>query len=436
MGKILRLLVRKILVVKLLLGLSAGLIVILLADPIATAYGYRDLRRLLPVLAPLVFLDGAYLVLRFTLFGLRRFRSIWLLALANNLLKLAVVFTLWRLGEGVYALVVGLVGVQILTVAGLSGLILRFLPRSGIEIDGVPTYRKIWSYVLPLFGARIFFLSGQHLNKLILGILLPAHALGIASFALLTIERFIALAGSVPNALLPALSRLRGEGREERIEQVVNEGFRLVTGLAVLLAAGIFCLSREAVLITGGLEYHDSILPLQILALIPFFRTIQQPLTMSFYPSEKTGVVFWLAGLKFVVEPLAYPFLIPKLGVPGVALASLLSSIVVFGPALKVAGGLFPGSKAPRLHGALTAWAIGLCMLLIGWLMRESPEPFPGLPLRIGLLIVVVIALLLVRVVNGEDLRRLGEASHRQRADAILRKIAVWVDRFQGRPTV
>ena len=91
LGGTLRPLIRKVLVVKGLLALLASVLVILLADWIATSYGQRDLRRLLPALAPLIFLEGAYLVLRFTLFGLQRFRYIWLIALWNNLLKLAVV---------------------------------------------------------------------------------------------------------------------------------------------------------------------------------------------------------------------------------------------------------------------------------------------------------------------------------------------------------
>ncbi len=259
------------------------------------------------MLAPLVLLEGTGYALRVTLFGLQRFRSIWIVALANNLAKLGIVFMLWRLNEGVVALVAGLVFVQFLTVLVLGGLVLRFLPRESGPIEDVPTQRKIWRYVFPLLGARAFFLSGQHLNRLILGALLPARELGLASFALLTIDRFISLAAAVPNSLLPALSRLRGERRDDTIEQVVTEGYRLVAAISVVVMAGTFCLAREAVWITGGREFLGAILPLQILGLTPLFRTMQQPLSMGFYTYEKTRTVFWLAGLKFAVEPLCYP---------------------------------------------------------------------------------------------------------------------------------
>ena len=386
----------------------------------------------MPALAPLIFLEGATLVLRYTLFGLQRFRLIWLVALGNNLLKLAVVFTLWQLGEGVVALVAGIVAVQCVTIVGLGILVLRALPKRSGDAADVPTYRRIWSYVIPLFGARIFFLSGQHLNRLILGALLPAHQLGLVSFALMTIERFIGLAAAVANSLLPALSRLRGEGRDASIEQVVNEGYRLVTALAVVLMTAIICLARETVLITGGNDFIAAILPLQILALVPLFRTIQQPLTMSFYTFEKTRAVFWLAGLKFIVEPIAYPLLIPHFGISGVALASLLSSVVVFGPALRVAGRLFPDTRTQRRKGVMLAWAIGGLIFAAGIAINRITDSWSGLPVRIAFLVAGIVIVLLFRLISGNDLRKLGGAVQRPRVERILQRLASLIDRLQG----
>lgn len=433
MGRVLPALIRKVLATKLILGAVAAVLVVILSKWIADAYGYWDLRRLLPVLAPLVLLEGAYLVLRVTLFGLQRFRAIWLVATVNNLLKIAVVFVLWRLGEGVVALVAGLVVVQFATVTALAILVLRFLPRGDGSPDDIPDHRRIWRYVLPLLGARVFFLSGQHLNRLILGALMPARELGLAAFALMTIERFIALAGAVPNSLLPTLSRLRGEGADARIEQVVTQGYRLVTALAVLLMAGTFCLAREAVWITGGSEYLGAIVPLQILALVPLFRTMQQPLNMSFYTYERTRTVFWLAAIKFAVEPLAYPILIPKLGVAGVAAASLLSSIVVFGPTSWAANRIFPGTSGERRGATTVAWTIGICVVAAGWGLRHLAEPWPGLLLRVGILAAAVLAVAAIgRIVRPDDLRRLADATRRPQAERILLTSAALLERLQG----
>ena len=435
---VLRPLVRKILITKASLAVLAGLLVWILSDWIATAYGYRDLRRLLPALAPLVLLEGTGYVLRVTLFGLQRFRTIWIVALANNLLKLAIVIMLWRLNEGVVALVAGLVFVQFMTVIALGVLVLRNLPAGSSSAsdsdEKVPSHRKIWQYVLPLLGARAFFLSGQHLNRLILGALMPARELGLASFALLTIDRFISLAAAVPNSLLPALSRLRGERRDSAIEQVITEGYRLVAAISVIVMAGTFCLAREAVWITGGREFLGAILPLQILALTPLFRTMQQPLSMGFYTYEKTRTVFWLAGLKFAVEPLFYPLLIPRFGVAGVAAASLLSSIVVFGPSMRIADRLFPATAGARRRATLIAWAIGAFVVAAGWAVHGSREPWPGLAARAIVFIAAAAGLFAVgRLVHGDDVRHLAEASRRESAVRILLPFARWLDRLQGK---
>ena len=433
MAGALRPLVRKVLTTKSLLAIGAGLMVVLLAGPIAGAYGYRDLRRLLPALAPLILLEGLYWVLRVTLFGLRRYRSIWIVAAANNLLKLIIVFALWRMNEGVVTLVVGIVAVQIVTVAGQMVLVLRFLPKGSSGADAVPSQRRIWKYVLPLLGANVFYLSGVKLNVLLLGALMPAREVGLASFALLTVERFIALAKAVPDALLPTLSRLRGEGREESIERVVTQGFRVVAALSVIMMAGIFLLAREAVWITGGQEFLGAIVPLQVLALVPLFRTTQQPLNMSLLTYERTRTVFWLAGLKFAVEPIAYLFLIRPFGVSGVALSNLLSSVIVFGPTSFIADRLFPKTTGARRRSCLTAWGIGTVVVIAGVAAHRLSEPWPGLLVRIGILIATFTAILLVgRMMSGDDLRRLASVRQGGRAERILLATAGWLDRGRG----
>lgn len=434
-GHILRPLVRKVLAVKVVLALAAGVLVFLLADTVATAYGHRDLRRLLPVLAPLILLEGAGYALRVTLFGMQRFRSIWLVSLGNNLLKLAIVVLLWRLNEGVVALVAGLVFVQAFSVAALGALVERFLPRERTGAPETPTHRKIWQYVLPLLGARAFFLSGQHLNRLILGALLPARELGLASFALMTIERFIALLAAVPNSLLPALSRLRGEGRDGEIERTVTEGYRVVAAMALLLMAGTYCLARETVWITGGGEFLPAVVPLQILALTPLFRTMQQPLTMCFYTYERTKIVFWLAAIKFAVEPLAYPLLIPRLGVSGAALASLLSSVVVFGPSVYLADRILPQTASLRHRATAIVWSIGVFVAVAGWFAGRIRPYWPDLAARLLLTAAALAAILFLgRLIRGDDLRRFAEASRRGRVARLMGPVAGWLDRAQKRP--
>lgn len=434
-GGILRPLVRRIVTTKMLLAVPVSILVVLASGLIARAYHCAELKRLLPFLAPLIVLEGASWLLRVTLFGLQRFKVIWIVALANNVIKILIIIGLWVMHEGVVAVVAGLVAIQILTVIGQAILVLHYLPATSRPEADVPTQRMIWKYVLPLYGARALFLSGQHLNRLVLGwLLLPARPVevGIASFALTTLERFIALAGAVPQSLLPTLSRLHGENRHNSIEKVVTEGHRLVAALSVLMMAGILCLARELVLVIGGPEYVPAILAMQILALVPLFRTNQQPLTMAFYTYEKTWTVFWLAGVKFAVEPILYPILIPKFGVTGVALSSLVSSAVVFGPTAAVADRMFPVTAGLRRSATLRAWAIGAAIAVAVGILCHAPDPWPGFLVRVAIFLVGVLLILLIgRMIHGDDLRRLARETRRPSARRLLAATAGWLDHAQ-----
>jgi peptidoglycan biosynthesis protein MviN/MurJ (putative lipid II flippase) len=160
---------------------------------------------------------------------------------------------------------------------------------------------------------------------------------------------------------------------------------------------------------------------------------MQQPINMSFYTYEKTRTVFWLAGLKFAVEPILYPLLIPRFGIAGVALSSLLSSVVVFGPTLSIGDRLFPRTATDRRRVTLTAWAIGGAIVVAAFAAGRLPEPWPGLAAR-GLVLLAGLGaiVLLGRLIRGDDLRRLAEASQRARTGRVLRATAGLLDRVQG----
>jgi len=205
--------------------------------------------------------------------------------------------------------------------------------------------------------------------------------------------------------------------------------------MALLLMAGTYCLARETVWITGGGEFLPAVVPLQILALTPLFRTMQQPLTMCFYTYERTKIVFWLAAIKFAVEPLAYPLLIPRLGVSGAALASLLSSVVVFGPSVYLADRILPQTASLRHRATAIVWSIGVFVAIAGWFAGRIRPYWPDLAARLLLTAAALAAILFLgRLIRGDDLRRFAEASRRGRVARLMGPVAGWLDRAQKRP--
>jgi O-antigen/teichoic acid export membrane protein len=409
-SKALRALFKKILIVKASTGFVVSLVVVLLTGLLANAYNKPELRQVLPAIGWMVLLEASFITFRSFLFGLQRFKAIWIIALVVNVSKMVMVGLVALLHGGLAELAWGLIIVVGITTT-LAGIIvwrvLNSLESTGE--DDAPSFRQIWEYVLPLLGARSFYVAGQHLNKVILGALLGSRELGLIAFTLNATERFVGVLHPLSLALLPSMSRLKGLKELGNIERILNGGFRVVSVAALIASVGLVAFGREIIIVMGGFKYLQALPAFQILSLVYLFRTVEQPLTMTFFTFEKTKVVFWLAGLKLVAELACYPVLIPLMGITGVALAVVISSVVKFGPSMGAVGRIFPESQHSRLGGILRIW--GLAAVLLGAIVVTQsfvPLVWPSLIVRLNIVILgLPVAIILSRLIRSDDLARL-----------------------------
>src|SRR5262249_20187050 len=156
----------------------------------------------LPILTVLVICDGFSTASRATLFGIQQFRWVSLLAVLFHIAKTLLVGALWASRQGLMALAVGmaaLTALQGLAPACVPAWILRQArDPEDVDVKLGPLVRSIFSYCMPLLGARVTFTSGQNLSKIILGKLFTATELGYFSFAFQTVERFVEVVHTLP----------------------------------------------------------------------------------------------------------------------------------------------------------------------------------------------------------------------------------------------
>jgi O-antigen/teichoic acid export membrane protein len=312
------------LALKAVLGFVAGLVLLRLAPWLEAQYGFEKLGLLVTLLVSLVVFDGFGTTGRATLYGLLAGGVAF--AVAWNRAKAAR-----RDGTDTSP------------------------PESATAI-----LRDMFRYCLPLLGARAAFISGQNLSRVVLGKFFPAEALGLFSFAFQTVERFVGLVYAVPSSILPSLTQLVARGETERMRRLLDKSFRLVATLACGLSFMVFVFAEEITRLLGGERYLPAVTILRVLALVPWVRTAQQPLTMGFYALRKTGTVLVLALIKFLTEMGSYILLIPVLGLAGAAWANLAGAIVAFAGALVfMSGALADGGRHRRAvmakSGALVA---------------------------------------------------------------------------------
>lgn len=370
------------LAVKAVLGLVAGCALYALVPWIAAQYGFTKLDALVELLLALVVFDGFSSTGRATLYGLQQYSWIAGLAILTHTLKLVAVFILASTGRGPSSLALTLSGLAILggLLSTSIALALAWARARDALARGTDTsppesagaiLKDMFRYCMPLLGARAAFISGQNLSRVVLGKFFDAEALGLFSFAFQTVERFVGLVYAIPSSLLPSLTQLVARGETERLRRLLDKGFRLIATLACALSFMIFVFAEEITRVIGGERYLPAVGLLRILALVPWVRTAQQPLTMGFYALRRTGMVLALAVAKFITEMGSYFLLIPLVGLAGAAWANLLGALVSFFGALLLVGRAVPGPAGHRgaviaKTGVLVALGAGFALLLHG----------------------------------------------------------------------
>jgi PST family polysaccharide transporter len=398
---------------KLALGLVAGLVIWLAAPFVARLYATPELAMLMPLLSIMVILDGAATTGRATLYGLQRFRWLSAVALSFHVVKTVMVGLLWWFRQGLPALAIGLS-----TLAVAQGLANTALPlwmlRHARDPEGEPAgqtarglRRSIVSYCVPLLGARVTFLSGQNLSKIVLGKMFTATDLGYFSFAYQTVERFVEVIYALPSSLLPTFTQLVARRERERLVFVFDQSLRLIQLVALVMSCGLVVFAPEVTRVVGSRLFTPSVPLLRIMALVPIVRTAQQPLTMLFQALRRPGTVLGLALLKFAGEFGCYFALVPSLGMAGAGWANLVGAVASYAAALLIVNRAVPEGVAERTVVAARGLLAFLPLTALGVFLDSRLAHLPSLLLRVAMVPVALVMIFSLGLVRHDDFDRL-----------------------------
>jgi O-antigen/teichoic acid export membrane protein len=421
------------LLLKLGLGAVAAVLLAALAPWLAHHFQMPELGALLPVLTLIVITDGLATTGRATLYGLQRFRWLCFLSVTFHLVKTVMVGALWGFKQGLIALAFGLSGLTLLHGLAMSLVPVWILSHALAPAPAGPApapargglLREMAAYCAPLLGARVSFLSGQNLSKVVLGKLFDATHLGYFSFAFQTMERFIELVATLPSALLPSLTQLVARAERERLRYVFDQAFRLIQLMACVLSFGVFVFARELTLLVGSPLFEPAVPLLRILALVPIARTAQRPLTMLFQALRRPGIVLALALLKFGVEFGCYFTLVPALGLAGAGWANLGGALISYLVALMLLARVVPEGAGERSRAVALNVALLLPLLGVALAIDRLVLPPAAALLRVALAPVGLLGVFALGLVTRYDLEKLasvplGSAWLRRTRDGVV----------------
>ena len=129
--------------------------------------------------------------------------------------------------------------------------------------------------------------------------------------------------------LWPVLSRLHGQGDQNRIQEVVFSGTKLACCLSVFICLGLIAWGKPFIIRWMGSGYEDGYMPLVALSLAILLDVCQKPSIDLLHATFKNRVYVWINWTEAILNLVFSLVLARPLGIFGVALGTLIAAFLV-----------------------------------------------------------------------------------------------------------
>lgn len=322
----------------------------------------------------------------------------------NKILVIAIGVIGLKLGFGVRFLVWTIFAGSAFNLLFVFSFLVRRMqwrPRVSWDIDIV---RHLGTIAVPFAVASIFVTVYGYLDQLFLSN--PAFVAGKNEFYLAwygTAYKLTYALQFLPAALVaavfPAMSSYFHNDRE-RLKNTFERAQAYLMILAIPIATAVVLLAEKIIVAAYTDVFRPSILPLQILIVGLVFVFLNYPVGYLLNASDRQTRNTVHIGIALVFNFVLNFFLIPKFTYVGAAISSALSSFLLLGMGLFVAGTITRYSKTAMLVTLVRTLAASIVMALVILLLRGEMSLFVLLPLA---LVVYLVFLLLFRGITVEE---------------------------------
>lgn len=259
-------------------------------------------------------------------------------------------------------------------------------------------------------------------DRVLVGALRPAAEMGVYQAASqIPVVFSLVLSGITGSVFGSLVADLHAQDEQERVTAL----FRFATRWGIYVSAPILIilvvLSTEVVTLLYGGDYAGGQLPLLILAFGGFMNAATGPVGLLLVMVGRERAWLMASSLALVLDVALQLILTPRLGLPGAALATVLSLGCAFGLGLILARklGYWP-------YDALS-WKALLGVLAVGglaWVAHDLAGSGSTLGIAVTLVTVVVgYPLTVIRMgMDGQDLRMLRSPMRKLRLEWVLPK--------------
>ena len=204
--------------------------------------------------------------------------------------------------------------------------------------------REVWAFARFIFLVQISMMIAVRVDALIANWFLSLEAVAFYSVAARVSEKASGFCRQFSTAVTPMIAELKGAAEVDNIQAVLKRGATLAIAMATPLLMGLCWFARPLLVAWMGPEFAASAIPCQILLAAAMLSVMNSSfanvLSMTGYQRFLAYAVLFGQMLNFGLTILFVTT--TQLGLPGVALATLISILV--------AGIGLMGHKAGKLY--------------------------------------------------------------------------------------
>jgi O-antigen/teichoic acid export membrane protein len=366
-------------------GMAIAILLLLMAIPAASFYREPRLEQMLPALALGAFIGGFENIGTVAFRKELDFRKEFKFLLAKRLAGFAVTITLALTLRNFWALIIGTVTGQLMSVL-ISYRLHPYRPHLTLAARADLLHFSKWIFISNL----IQFLHSRS-TDFVLGRTVGSHGLGVYNIATeIAAMPSTELIAPLNRAVYPAYSRLAGV-REHLWERFL-EVFGIICLLAFPVAVGLYCLSDLVVVLLLGDKWHEAVPILQIAGFSGLMAALQSNLYLVILAmGQPKANTLLSAGLLLVSLP-AVIYASLQYGALGAAYAHFVVSVLGF-MGIVIVFTRFTGLPFGRLIGVM--WrpllASATMALTLWWAMASINAQWAMLPLFAKLVMLILL---------------------------------------------
>lgn len=235
-------------------------------------------------------------------------------------------------GYGLIAVSAAYLVVQLLVFIATYFIIIRKFAAISFRFDlGTSRYiiKKASPFILGLLFASIYF----YIDSILLSFMRGDAEVGLYSAAYNITLAILIIPGMYTNAIYPLLSKKFGSDSgfsRETAKFIYERSFKYLYFLGLPITVGIYSLAPRIIHIIYGGEYAGSVAALQLLSWYVFIKYLGFLTGIILSSMDKQHLRAGSQGFAAIANIAANLMLIPKYGIIGAGISTLLSEIILF----------------------------------------------------------------------------------------------------------